>query len=94
MVPQVTTRDHPEVEHWLGDAVAIGDLLEIVRLDWEDDDAFRLCAINPATIYDKHGKCDMQLSHQDIVNIQMGAERATKSKTSQLPNRFQFNETA
>ena len=91
MVPQVTTRNHPEVEQWLGDAVAIGDLLEIVKLDWEDEDAFRLYAINPATIYDKYGKCDMQLSHQDIVNIQIGAEKASKNKTSQLPNSFQFN---
>jgi hypothetical protein len=94
LVPQVTTRNHPEIEQWLGDAVAIGDLLEVVRLDWEGDDAYIMFALNPATIYDKLGKCDLQLSYQDIVNIQIGAELVSKNKASQLTDSFQRKKNA
>ena len=94
LVPQVTTRNHPEIEQWLGDAVAIGDLLEVVRLDWEGDDAYIMFALNPATIYDKLGKCDLQLSYQDIVNIQIGAELVSKNKASQLTDTFQHQTNA
>lgn len=84
MIPLTELRNHINLEQWINDAVVIGDLLEIANLDWESDEAYKLLAINPATIYDKLGKNIFKINYQDIFSFQMGAQKTPNQYIPQV----------
>lgn len=75
LIPHSEMRNNRELEQWVNDTVAIGDLLEIADEKWVNSEAYRLLALNPATIYDKTGKSEFHVTYQDIVNLQIGARQ-------------------
>lgn len=68
-----------ELEQWLSDAIAIGDILEIERKRIIDKEVYRLIAINPATLGDYMGANDKPILHyNDVVDIQTGSYKINK----------------
>lgn len=75
IVPLKELRNHPELEQWISDALIIGDLLEVTKLNWNKREAYKMLAINPATLYDKLGRTVFPVKYRDIVDLQIGAEK-------------------
>jgi hypothetical protein len=71
LVPYSEIQGLMDFAQWLDDAVAIGDLLEIVNLVWIGREPYRLVALNPATMY--YRRYDFRIRYHDIVDIQIGA---------------------